>query len=133
MAAVSDGEFFVIVPIGLPVCPPLYLMFILWVLGVKIRHVICLFLVMSAVTGRTHVNWRYRTLKARRDSTMRCKARLTAMQSHSDQSVCVTDIDLPFINKLIPSVQVQVINRVCCPWRPPRRLAYRTFFICNLR
>ena len=33
---------------------------------------------MSAVTGRTHVNWRYRTLKARRDSTMRCMARLTA-------------------------------------------------------
>ena len=51
---------------------------------------------MSAVTGRTHVNWRYRTLKARRDSTMRCKARLTATQSHSDQSVCVTDTDLPF-------------------------------------
>ena len=88
---------------------------------------------MSAVTGRTHVNWRYRTLTARRDSTMRCKARLTATQSHSDQSVCVTDTDLPFINKLIPSVQVQVISRVWCPWRPPRRLAYRTFFICNLR
>ena len=82
-------------------------MFILWVLGVKIRYVICLFVVMSAVTGRIHVNWCYRTLKARRDSTMRCKARLTATQSHSDQSVCVTDTDLPFINKLIPSVQVQ--------------------------
>ena len=50
------------VPIVLPVCPPLYLMFILWVLGVKIRYVICLFVFMSAVTGRTHVNWRYRTL-----------------------------------------------------------------------
>ena len=109
------------------------LMFILWVLGVKIRYVICLFVVISAVTGRTHVNWRYRTLKARRDSTMRYKARLTATQSHSDQSVCVTDTDLPFINKLIPSVEVQMINRVCCPRRPPRRLAYRTFFICNLR
>ena len=62
---------------------------------------------MSAVTGRTRVNWRYRTLKARRDSTMRCKARLTATQSHSDQSVCVTDTDLPSINELIPSVRVQ--------------------------
>ena len=31
---------------------------------------------MSAVTGRTHLDWRYRTLKARRDSTVRCKARL---------------------------------------------------------
>ena len=62
-----------LVPIGLLVCPPLYLMFILWLLGVKIRYVICLFVVMSAVTGRTHVNWRYRTLKARRDSTMRCR------------------------------------------------------------
>ena len=71
-------DLFVIVPIGLLVCPPLYLMFILWVLGVKIRYVICLFVVMSAVTGRTHVNWRYRTLKGRRDLTMRCKARLTA-------------------------------------------------------
>ena len=62
MAAVSDGRNFRNVPIVLPVCPPLYLMFILWVLGVKIRYVICLFVFMSAVTGRTHVNWRYRTL-----------------------------------------------------------------------
>ena len=103
------------------VCPPLYLMFILWVLGVKIRYVICLLVVMSAVTGRTHVNWRYRTLKARRDSTMRCRL---GLRLRSDQSVCVTDTDLPFINKLISSVQVQVINRVCCPRRPPTRLAY---------
>ena len=126
----SDGGFIVIVPIGLLVCPPLYLMFILWVLGVKIRYVICLLVVMSAVTGWTRVNWRYRTLKARRDSTIRCKA---SLRLRSDQSVCVTDTDLPFINKLIPSVQVQVINRVCCPRRPPTRLAYRTVFICNLR
>ena len=56
-------DLFVIVQIGLTVCPPLYLMFILWVLGVKIRYVLCLFVVMSAVAGRTHVNWRYRTLR----------------------------------------------------------------------
>ena len=68
----QSEDLFITVPIGLPVCPPLYLMFILWVLGVKIRYVMCLFVVMSAVTGRTHVNWRYHTLKARRDSTMRC-------------------------------------------------------------
>ena len=55
LAAVSEGGFICFVPIGLLVCPPLYLMFILWVLGVKIRYVICLFVVMSAVTGRTHV------------------------------------------------------------------------------
>ena len=61
-----------IVPIVFPVCPPLYLMLILWVLDVKIRYVICLFIVMSAVTGHTHIDWRYRTLKARRDSTVRC-------------------------------------------------------------
>ena len=85
---------------------------------------------MSAVTGRTHLNWRYRTLKARRDSTMRCRLGLRLC---SDQSVCVTVTDLPFINKLIPSVQVQVINSVCYPRRPPTRLAYRTVFICNLR
>ena len=121
------------VPIVLPVCPPLYLMFILWVLGVKIRYVICLFVFMSVVTGRTHVNWRYRTLKARLDSTMRCMPRLTATQSHSHQSVCVTDTDLPSINDLIPSVQVQSDIRVWCPRRPPRRLTCRTFFICKLR
>ena len=40
--------------------------------GVLSRYVICLFVVMSAVTGRTHLHWRYRTLKARRDATMRC-------------------------------------------------------------
>ena len=53
-----------IVPIVFPICPPLYLMLILWVLGVKIRYVICLFIIMSAVTGRTLIDWRYRTLKA---------------------------------------------------------------------
>ena len=126
-------ESFVMVPIVLPVCPPLYLMFILWVLGVKIRYVICLFVFMSAVTGRTRVNWRYRTLKARCDLTMRCMAMLTASQSHSNQSVCVTDTDLPSFNELIPSVQVQSDSRVWCPRRPPRRLAYRTLFICKLR
>ena len=100
-------ESVVIVPIVLPVCPPLYLMLILWVLGVKIKYVICLFIVMSAVTGRTHIDWRYRTLKARRDSTVRCKARLAAAQSQSDQSVCDSDTDVPYINEPIPSVQVQ--------------------------
>ena len=60
---------------------------------------------------------------------MRCMPRLTATQSHSNQSVCVTDTDLPSINELIPSVQVQCDIRVWCP----RRLAYRTFFICKLR
>ena len=83
---------------------------------------------MSAVTGWTHVNWRYRTLKARRDSTIWCMARLTATQSYSNQSVCVTDTDLPSFTELIPSVQVQSDSRVWCPRRPPRRLAYRTFF-----
>ena len=82
-------------------------MLILWVLGVKIRYVICLFVVMSAVTSRTHIDWRYRTLKARRDSTMRCKARLAAAQFQSDQSVCDTDTDVPSFNEPIPSVQVQ--------------------------
>ena len=86
-----------IVPIVFPVCPPLYLMLILWVLGVKISYVICLFIVMSAVTGRTHIDWRYRTLKARRASA----------QSQSDQSVCDTDTDVPSIDEPMPSVQVQ--------------------------
>ena len=77
-------------------------MLILWVLGVKIRYVICLFVVMSAVTGRTHIDWRYCTLEARRDSTMRCKARLAAAQFQSDQSVCDTDTDVPsFMNQYL--------------------------------
>ena len=96
-----------IVPIVFPICPPLYLMLILWVLGVRIRYVICLFIVMSAVTGRTYIDWRYRTLKARCDSTVRCKARLASAQSQSDQSVCDADTDVPSINEPIPSVQVQ--------------------------
>ena len=100
-------ETFVIVPIVLPVCPPLYLMLILWVLGVKIRYVVCLFVIMSAMTGWTHIDWRYRTLKARRDSTMWCKARLATAQFQSDQSVCDTDTDVPSFNEPIPSVQVQ--------------------------
>ena len=82
-------------------------MLILCVLGVKIRYVICLFIVMSAVTGRTRIDWRYRTLKARRDSTVRCKARLAVAQSQSDQSVCDTDTVVSSINEPIPSVQVQ--------------------------
>ena len=96
-----------IVPIVFPVCPPLYLMLILCVLGVKIRYVICLFIVMSAVTGRTLIDWRYRTLKARRNSTVRCTARLAVAQSQSDQSVCDADTVVPSINEPIPSVQVQ--------------------------
>ena len=126
-------DFFFFVPIGLLVCPPLYLMFILWLLCVKIRYVICLFVVMSAVTGRTHVNWRYRTLKARRDSTMRCRLGLRPRSLFRISLFALLTQICLFINKLIPSVQVQVINRVCCPRRPPRRLAYQTSFICNLR
>ena len=63
MAAVSDGGYFHNCANCVTVCSPLYLMFILWVLGVKIRYVICLFVVVCAVAGRTHVNWRYRTLR----------------------------------------------------------------------
>ena len=63
MAAVSDGGYFNNCANCVTVCPPLYLMFILWVLGVKIRYVICLFVVMSAMAGRTHLNWHYRTLR----------------------------------------------------------------------
>ena len=77
--------------------------------------------------GRTHIDWCFsnnRTLKARRDSEVRRKARLGAAQSQSDQSVCNTDTDVPSINEPIPSVQVQSVR---CPRLPPRTLAYRTF------
>ena len=67
MAAVSDGGYFHFCANCITRLPS-------FVFDVKIRYVICLFVVMSAVTGRTHVNWRYRTLKARRDST--CGVRL---------------------------------------------------------
>ena len=77
---------------------------------------------------RTHIDWSYRTLKARRDSTMRCKARLTAAQFQSDQSVCVqTQMCLLVMNQYL-QFRFKVIIRVWCPRRPPRRLAYQTVF-----
>ena len=94
-------------------------------LGVLTRYVICLLIVMSAVTGRTHVNWRYRTLRARSDSTMRCRL---GLRLRSDQSVCVTDTDLPFLNKLIPSVQVQVINKSVLPEAPSEEASLSDVF-----
>ena len=94
---------FVIVPIVPTVCPPLYLMLILCVLGVEIRYVICLFIVMSAVTGRTHIDWRLSSTTA----LLRRKARHSAAQFQSDQSVYDTDTEMPSIDEPIPSVQVQ--------------------------
>ena len=51
-----------------------------------------------------------RTLKAKRDSKGRRKARLSAVQSQSDQSVYDTDTEVPSIDEPIPSVQVQSDN-----------------------
>ena len=48
-----------------------------------------------------------RSLKARRDSKVRRKARQSAAQSQSDQSVYDTDTEVPSIDEPIPSVQVQ--------------------------
>ena len=48
-----------------------------------------------------------RTLKAKRDSKVRRKARQSAAQSQSDQSVYDTDTEVPSIDEPIPSVQVQ--------------------------
>ena len=78
VAAVSDGGFLRFCANWITRMPSIVFDVHTVGVGVKIRYVICLLVVMSAVTGRTHVNWRYRTLKARRDSTMRCMARLTA-------------------------------------------------------
>ena len=47
------------------------------------------------------------TLKAKRDSKVWRKARHSAAQSQSDQSVYNTDTEVPSIDELIPSVQVQ--------------------------
>ena len=47
------------------------------------------------------------TLKAKRDSKERRKARRSAAQSQSDQSVYDTDTEVPSIDEPIPSVQVQ--------------------------
>ena len=47
------------------------------------------------------------TLTAKRDSKVRRKARHSAAQSQSDQSVYDTDTEVPSIDELIPSVQVQ--------------------------
>ena len=54
-----------------------------------------------------------RTLKAKRDSKGRRKARLTAAQSQSDQSVYDTDTEVPSIDEPLPSVQVQSDNVEC--------------------
>ena len=51
-----------------------------------------------------------RTLKAKRDSKERRKARRSAAQSQSDQSVYDTDTEVPSIDEPIPSVQVQSDN-----------------------
>ena len=62
-----------------------------------------------------------RTLKAKRDLKGRRKARLSAAQSQSDQSVYDTDTEcllLPF-----------TINDESVPGSPPQRLAYRTFYM----
>ena len=48
-----------------------------------------------------------RTLKAKRDSKVWRKARHSAAQSQSDQSVYDTDREVPSIDEPIPSVQVQ--------------------------
>ena len=48
-----------------------------------------------------------RTLKAKRDSKVRRKARHSAAQSQSDQFVYDTDTEVPSIDEPIPSVQVQ--------------------------
>ena len=54
-----------------------------------------------------------RTLKAKRDSKGRRKARLGAAQSPSDQCVCDTDTEVPSIDEPLPSVQVQSDNVEC--------------------
>ena len=54
-----------------------------------------------------------RTLKAKRDSKGRRKARLSAAQSQSDQSVYDTDTEVPSIDEPLPSVQVQSDNVEC--------------------
>ena len=54
-----------------------------------------------------------RTLKAKRDSKGRHKARLSAAQSPSDQSVCDTDTEVPSLDEPLPSVQVQSDNVEC--------------------
>ena len=50
-----------------------------------------------------------RTLKAKRDSKGRRKARLSAAQSPSDQSACDTDTEVPSIDEPLPSVRFKVI------------------------
>ena len=54
-----------------------------------------------------------RTLKAKRDYKGRRRARLSAAQSPSDQSVCDTDTEVPSLDEPLPSVQVQSDNVEC--------------------
>ena len=75
-----------------------------------------------------------RTLKARRDSTVRRKARLGAAQSQSDKSVCDTDTDVPSINEPIPSVQVQSDKVECVVSEAlSEEASLSDVFICDLK
>ena len=72
---------------------------------------------MNAVTGRTHIERRLLSITAllrlKRDSKGRRKARLSATQSQSDQSVYDIDTEVPSIDEPLPSVQVQSDNVEC--------------------
>ena len=73
-------------------------------------------------------------LKAKRDSKVRRKARQSAAQSQSDQSVYDTDTEVPSIDEPIPSVQVQsdkvesVVSEA-----PSAEASLSDFFICDPR
>ena len=82
-------------------------MLILGVLGVEIRYVICLFIVMSAVTGRTHIDWRLSSTTAllRLSVIRKCGVRLGKVLHSLNRISLFTEV--PSIDEPIPSVQVQ--------------------------
>ena len=59
----TSADDYIIVPIIFYRVPSI--VFDVHTVGVGCKDQVCkyLFVVMSAVTGRTHVNWRYRTLR----------------------------------------------------------------------
>ena len=71
-----------------------------------------------------------RTLKAKRDSKSRRKARLGAAQSPSDQSVYDTDTEVPSIDEPLPSVQVQSDNVECVVSEAPSAEASLSDVLC---
>ena len=119
-----DRKNYYLVHFGFFVCPPWYLMSYCrcWVYYPGMYYIFCCF---ESVTGRTHLHWHYRTFKAR---FIRCGARL-GLRPASLIPISLFALQTQFCLFII-NLYLQFRLKLIKVWSP-RRLAYRTFFICN--